>query len=119
MACLDFQRWKPKAPGLQRRPISLTALIQEIADEWRKEMEDKGLTLQVELSPGPCRVDADVRRLRWAIINWCACLAIYAGGGQVKLKVSMRQGQVILDIADTGVGIPAHKQQKLFTRFTV
>ncbi len=116
---LDFSEMEAKGRlGLQRRPVSLTALIQEIADEWRKEMDDKGLTLQVELSPGPCYVDADVRRLRWAIINLVRNAWQYTpDGGQVNLKVAERQGQVILDVADTGVGISAHDQQKLFTRF--
>ena len=116
---LDFSEMEAKGRlGLQRQPVPLASLVQEIADEWRQEMEDKGLALEVETSPGPCCVEADVRRLRWAIINLVRNAWQYTpDGGQVKLKVSARDGQVILDVADTGIGISAHDQQQLFTRF--
>lgn len=116
---LDFSEMEAKGRlGLQRRPVRLASLVQEIADEWRTTVEDKGLTLQVEISPDPCCVDADVRRLRWAIINLVRNASQYTlDGGQIKLSVSAREGQVILDVADTGIGISAHDQQKLFTRF--
>jgi signal transduction histidine kinase len=115
---LDFSEMEAKGRlGLQRHPVLLSALVQEIAGEWRGQMEDKGLVLQVETSPD-LYVEADVRRLRWAIINLIRNAWQYTpDGGQVKLQVSACNGQVSLDVADTGIGISAKDQQQLFTRF--
>jgi len=116
---LDFSEMEAKGRlGLQRRPVLFSSLVQEIASEWRGPMEDKGLVFQVETSPDPYCMEADVRRLRWAIINLVRNAWQYTPeGGQVKLQVSARNGQAILDISDTGIGISAKDQQQLFTRF--
>jgi signal transduction histidine kinase len=116
---LDFSEMEAKGRlGLQCRPVVLSYLVQEIADEWQRQMEDKGLAFQVETAPDTCQVDADVNRLRWAIINLVRNAWQYTpDGGQVKLRLSARDGQVVLDVIDTGIGISAQDQQRLFNRF--
>jgi signal transduction histidine kinase len=116
---LDFSEMEAKGRlGLQRRPVVLSTLVEEIARTWRPEMEDKGLVFQVNLLADGCRVNADIKRLRWALINLVRNAWQYTpSGGQVTLRLSARDGHAVLDIIDTGVGISSQDQTRLFSRF--
>lgn len=104
--------------GLQRRPVLLTTLIEEIAEEWRPQMDEKGLTFQVETPADLPLIDVDTRRLRWALINLVRNAWQYTPeGGSVILRLSEQDGHVILDVVDTGLGISPEDQKQLFTRF--
>ena len=116
---LDFSEMEAKGRlGLQRRPIVLSTLVEEIARTWQPEMEDKGLVFQVNISVDGCRVNADIKRLRWALINLVRNAWQYTpSGGQVTLQLSARDGHAVLDIMDSGVGISSQDQKQLFSRF--
>lgn len=104
--------------GLQRHPVLLTTLIEEIAKEWRPQMDEKGLTFQVETPADLPLIDADTRRLRWALINLVRNAWQYTPeGGSVTLRLSEQDDHVILDVVDTGQGISPEGQKQLFTRF--
>lgn len=116
---LDFSEMEAGGRlGLRLRPVLLTALIEEIAEEVRPQVEQKGLTFKVETPAELPLVDADTRRLRWAVINLVRNAWQYTpAGGSVTLRLYGRNDQVVLDIADTGIGISPEDQKRLFARF--
>ncbi len=116
---LDFSEMESKGRlGLQRRPILLSTPIEEIATEWQPRMEEKGLSFRVEMTEGLPRVEADLRRLHWAIVNLVRNAWQYTPPqGRVTLRLYSRNGQVVLDVIDTGVGISHKDQERLFSRF--
>lgn len=116
---LDFSEMEAGGRlGLRRRPVLLSTLIEEIADQWRPRMDEKDLRFQVEVPAELSLVDVDARRLRWAIINILRNAWQYTpAGGSVTLRLYERDGHVILDIADTGFGISPEDQHHLFSRF--
>jgi signal transduction histidine kinase len=116
---LDFSEMEAGGRlGLQQRPVLLTTLIEEIAQELRPQIREKGLTLQVKTPADLPLVDADTRRLRWAIINIVRNAWQYTpAGGSVTLRLSAHDGEVVLDVIDTGIGISPEHQQRLFSRF--
>ncbi len=116
---LDFSEMEAKGRlGLQRRPLSLSDLVEEVAEEWRGPMEEKGLDFRTEIPAGLPLVRADARRLRWAIVNLVRNAYQYTPeGGSVTLRLSAHDGRVTLEVADTGVGIPPDQQKRLFQRF--
>jgi signal transduction histidine kinase len=116
---LDFSEMEAKGRlGLQRRPFLLSTLVKEIAEEWQPQMDEKGLSLQVVTPADGCRVNADIRRLRWAIINLVRNAWQYtSSGGQVTLQLAAHNGHVVLDVKDTGVGISNQDLPYLFSRF--
>ncbi len=119
-ALLDFseiEAWD-RLSLRQRRPTPLSELIEEIAETWRPEMKEKDLTFRTEISPDLPQVDADVRRLRWAVINLVRNAWQHTpAGGSVTLRLYQRDDQVVLEVEDTGIGIPREDQQRLFSRF--
>jgi signal transduction histidine kinase len=116
---LDFSEMEAGGRlGLRWRPALLTTLVEQIAEDWRPQIEEKGLIFHVETPADLPLVDADTRRLRWAIINVLRNAWQYTpAGGSVTLRLSEHDGQVVIDVIDTGIGISPEDQQHLFSRF--
>jgi signal transduction histidine kinase len=116
---LDFSEMEAGGKlGLRQRPVLLTALVEEIAEELRPQISEKGLTLHVKTPAELPLVDADTSRLRWAVINIVRNAWQYTPvGGSVTLRLSEHNGKVVLDVIDTGIGIAPEDQQRLFSRF--
>lgn len=116
---LDFS--EIEADGRLRllpRPLQLADLVETVAEEWRPQMAEKSLTFEVEVPADLPQVNADARRLRWAIVNLVRNAWQYTpAGGTVTLRLSAHDDKVILDVSDTGVGIAPEEQQRLFRRF--
>jgi signal transduction histidine kinase len=63
-------------------------------------------------------INADEKRLQWVIENLVRnAWQNTSEGGSVTVRLYEQDGNLVLDVTDTGVGIPAHAQQQLFTRF--
>jgi len=116
---LDFSEMQASGRlGVVTRPIRFSSLVEEVAEEWRSRMDEKGLTFQLKIPAGLSPIDADTRRLRWAIIHLVRNALQYTpSGGSVTLRLSERDDHVVLEVIDTGIGISVEDQQHLFSRF--
>jgi len=116
---LDFSEMEAGGRiGLRQAPVLLSTLVEEIAEEYRPQMDERGLAFQVQIPADLPLIDADVRRLRWAVINIVRNACQYTPtGGSVTLRLYEHDDHVILDVIDTGIGISLADQQRLFGRF--
>jgi signal transduction histidine kinase len=116
---LDFSEMQASGRlGVVKRPTRLSTLIEEVVEEWRPRMDEKGLTFQVEISDGLPPIDADTRRLRWAIIHLVRNALQYTpSGGSVTVRLFERDDHLVLDVIDTGIGISTKDLDNLFDRF--
>ncbi len=118
-ALLDFSEVESGGRlGLRQEPLSLSALVDEIYKEWRPQMEEKSLAFTLEMEPDIPLVNADVARLRWALINLVRNAYQYTdSGGTVSMHLSSSYDRVSFEVTDTGVGISVEDQRRLFSRF--
>ncbi|MFN2108932.1 MAG: ATP-binding protein [Anaerolineae bacterium] len=118
-ALLDFSEVEAGGRiGLRSELIELPVMIQDIYDEWKAEMEEKPLTFILEMEDNLPKVNVDVTRLRWALINLVRNAHQYTdAGGKITLRLSSAQDDVVFQVIDTGVGIAEEAQKRLFTRF--
>jgi len=116
---LDFSEMEASGRlGVVTRPMDVSTLVEEVADEWRSRMEEKSLGFEVKLAADLPLVDADNRRLRWAIIHLIRNALQYTPSeGNVALHLVERDGQVVLDVVDSGIGISEEDRDSLFSRF--
>ena len=118
-ALLDFSEVEAGGRiGLRSELIELPVMIQDIYDEWKAEMEEKPLTFILEMEDNLPKVNVDLTRLRWALINLVRNAHQYTdAGGKITLRLSSAQADVVFQVIDTGVGIAEEAQKRLFTRF--
>ena len=66
----------------------------------------------------PAVVDGDRKRLEQIVVNLLSNALRYTdAGGRVRIGVRRAAGDAILEVADTGIGIPAEDLSHVFTRF--
>jgi two-component system, OmpR family, sensor kinase len=79
--------------------------------------EEKRQTLVVESQDAPTTV-ADRQVLRHALINLVDnAIKFTPQGGQVRVRVSATPSQAVIDVADSGPGIPVEARGRIFDRF--
>jgi PAS domain S-box-containing protein len=102
--------------GLQPERIDLGQLAAECVQGAGPEAEDRGIALTLEADLVP--VYGDRRRLCEVMDNLISnALKFTPRDGRVALRASSRRGQALLEVADSGIGIPAAEQGRLFERF--
>jgi two-component system sensor histidine kinase VicK len=118
-ALLDFSEVEAGGQlGLRQRPVQLLSIVEQVAEEWRPQMDTKDLAFQVEKLADLPPVNADSRRLHWAVTNLVRNAWQYTpDGGSVTLQLSEQNGHVKFDVIDTGRGISSKDQEHLFSRF--
>ncbi len=116
---LDFSEMQASGRlGVVKRPMRLSSIVEDVIEDWQPRMDDKGLTLQVEIPAELPVIDADSRRLRWAVIHLVRNALQYTpSGGKVTVRLSERDTHIVLDVIDTGIGISAQDLENLFDRF--
>jgi two-component system sensor histidine kinase BaeS len=101
---------------LQRRPLDLSRVATEASDSLASRFRAAGVTLH-QLLP-PTFVMGDPHRLHQVIANLLAnAVKFTPPGGTVSVCVSPRGSDAVLEVIDTGPGIPEHEQPLVWQRF--
>jgi len=101
---------------LDRRSLDLGALAREVVEVARALAEDKQVVLDV--APAALTVSADRDRLAQVLHNLLANAIRYTPpGGTVRLAASRADGEVRVEVSDTGPGIPGDELPRIFGRF--
>ncbi|MBV8086890.1 MAG: HAMP domain-containing histidine kinase [Chloroflexi bacterium] len=104
--------------SLDIRPVNLAELVAALFESVRPRAEELGIELASAVSRQVPLVLADERRLRQVLANLVSNALVYTPrGGQVGVEASPSGGQVEVGVTDTGAGISAEDQQRIFERF--
>ena len=97
--------------------IALAPLAAELEAGWRAVADDRGLRLEVSMPEG-LAVCAEARGVRQILTNLLDNALKYTpAGGQVRVSARQENEDVVLEVADTGIGIPAADLDRIFERF--
>jgi signal transduction histidine kinase len=95
--------------------------IQDIAQTVRSTLEplaaDKKLAFKVEVAPELPPGRGDGRRLTQVLINLVGNAIKFTDAGEVAIKAEAKNGSFYVSVRDTGPGISAADQSKLFQEF--
>jgi signal transduction histidine kinase len=115
---LDLERIESGAVRLSRRCISVTRLLEDVAESMRPLAERRGALLKVEPPGEEITVEADRDRLVQVMFNLAGNALKFTGsGGSVTLAARRGDEEVVVWVADTGPGIPQGDLERIFDRF--
>ncbi|KQP36196.1 ATP-binding protein [Pseudorhodoferax sp. Leaf274] len=99
--------------------FSLRGLAQEALAAQRNAAERKGLALRLDAEPGlGDAFQGDDARLRQVLDKLLDNAVKFTERGTVRLQLARQQGQVLLAVHDTGIGIAAQDQARIFEAFS-
>ena len=107
---------KLSEPNLQ--PGDLNTMIQELCQRLEPSLRENGIQLGLELDPNLPHIALDPVRLRQAVLNIAKnAIEAMAGGGTLTISTRQEAQGVLVEIADTGGGIPPEVLAKIFQPF--
>ena len=115
---LDLARIESGGPLVLLDDVDLRAVVTESVDRLRLFAERQGLRLVVDAPEPVPSVRGDEARLGQVVVNLVHnALKFGADGGEVTVRVGRQGEEVVVAVADRGIGIPAADQARVFERF--
>ena len=113
---LDFARVEAGSVMAAPQPTDLAALTEDLVSVFETAFETAGIELDTAIEPvGTLDVDVDVWEA--TVLNLVSNALKYTLQGSVRVELRRRADAVELSVADTGVGIVAEEQGRVFERF--
>jgi len=115
---LDQQRLESGEMDVEKEPIDLTSLVEEVAEESEPMFEDKRQHLELSLPDELSKIEADRSRISQVLINLLSNASRFSPEySTVWLEVSEREDSVMVSVKDEGIGLSEVDMEKLFKPF--
>ena len=116
---LDLSRLEMAAERAVFYPLDLNSVVEPVVATHMVRAESAGIMLHFEAGADLPPVFGDRERLAQVVENLVANAINYTPHGSVTVRtaVAERRGNVLLEVRDTGMGIPPEDQPGLFRRF--
>ena len=119
---LDFSKVEAGKLEVEQTDCSLRAIVDQVVTVLKVRAVSKGISLQCHsLGEIPDLIQSDPMRLRQILTNLVGNAIKFTDEGEVRITVGFEheiESQVVIDVSDTGVGIPADALEKIFAPFT-
>jgi two-component system OmpR family sensor kinase len=113
---LTLARQDPEAPAATTIDVDIAELARTIAETEASAIAEKGLSLTTGIA-GPIVVRGDRTALRALMENLVDNAIRYAPSGSIAVRAYRQGGDAILEVEDSGPGIPAAERARVFDRF--
>jgi signal transduction histidine kinase/DNA-binding LacI/PurR family transcriptional regulator/AraC-like DNA-binding protein len=97
--------------------LNLSQTLQVAVEMGRRLVRDKGLAWRESLPPLGPYVLGDRTRLRQVVLNLLSNAVKFTSRGEVSLRVAVQSESVVVEVGDSGLGIPLHEQAAIFDEF--
>ncbi|MCS3677221.1 signal transduction histidine kinase [Salinibacter ruber] len=114
-AVLNLSKLEAGQMTLESRPIDLAGQARQVAREFAAEADDSGLALEVEAEEAGAW--ADEGGLQIVLQNLLSNAIKYTEEGTVQVRTYREDGEAVLQIEDTGIGMDPAVAESLFEPF--
>jgi two-component system CheB/CheR fusion protein len=116
---IDMTRLRRGRMAIDLRNVELQRLLQDAVDSRGEAARAKGVALACILPPVPIAIEVDPARFDQVIVNLLNnAIKFTPPAGRVTLLANVDQTHFTVRVQDTGQGISAELQPRLFTMFT-
>jgi signal transduction histidine kinase len=107
-----------EAVPVKQEPVALDELIRRAVEDFRAAVDHAGLKLKAHVNPDLPPVSANAQHLNRVVDNLLMnAIKFTPSGGSVTVRVHREEEEVVLEVGDTGIGIPLDQQEHIFDRF--
>ena len=110
--------WLEAGAALNRVPTDLRVLLRRAAAQLEGYAQGRSVVFHMELTPGPCELVGDERRLEGAVVNLLSNAIKYSpNGGPVRVTLRRTNTHAEVRVQDQGIGIAAEDLERIFEPF--
>ncbi len=115
---VDFSELKNSNLKLKKISIDLGSMAGSILTMIKPLTNGRNINLINDIKPGKFYVFADEQRLQQILLNLTENAVKFTAEGDVRISASaVSTGECIVEISDTGIGIPEERQKLIFNSF--
>ena len=114
---LDFSRIEAGRAEASYEPTDLAVLTSDLAGVFRSAIERAGLRLVVDCPPLPAPVYVDHEMWEKIVLNLLSNAFKFTLDGAIAVRLRAAGESVVLEVHDTGRGIPPEELPRIFDRF--
>lgn len=114
---LDFSKLKNGEITLERRNISLQAVVKANDEVFRHIIGDRPLRLVLQIPEQLPYVYVDENRLLQILYNLIGNAIKFTEEGEIVVSAVQKAGMIEVSVSDSGIGIPHNKQEVIFESF--
>lgn len=104
--------------SMERQPIDLNRIIREVGQQQMIALKEKNLELNVDLDDRLPEIMGDAAQLDRALWNLVGnAIKFTPQGGKITVVSRLEKNQVVVQVKDTGTGIPQDELPLLFSEF--
>ena len=113
---LDVAKLQEGRMSFDFQVVDVSQEIKGVVESFARLAKDKGLALSYSPAPLP-PISIDINRFHQVLINLVGNSIKYTPKGEVRVATEASGGRLTIRVSDTGMGISAEDQQKLFQKF--
>ncbi len=112
---LDLARIETGMLEVNPKAVDARQLLLAIAEDMKAMVTSNGQSLTVNIPPSMSPVWADEERLRQIVLNLMINASKFTPeGGKIILRAEEKNSSLVVEVEDTGPGIPKEEQKQLF-----
>ncbi|MGV2686863.1 histidine kinase, partial [Clostridium perfringens] len=111
---LDIARLQEHRITLEVEPLRIQSVVPGVMAMLRFMVEGKPVRLHMNISPSMPPVMADEKRLVQILYNLVHNALKYTEAGSISVSAEIRNGEAVIHVADTGVGMDEATQARVF-----
>jgi len=116
-ALLNVSRIELGTFVIEPEQLDLKAVFESVLKELSQPIKTKKLTVKKQYDKTLSLISLDPNIIRIIVQNLLSNAVKYTPeNGTVSISVTKRKSDILIEVADTGYGIPASQQQKIFTK---
>jgi signal transduction histidine kinase len=115
---LTLSRLESGECGARKEPLDGVSFFSRLAEELRLPVEAADIRFRAEIDPALPRIEMDAAQVAQVVRQLVGNAVRHTPrGGEIELRVARREEGVTVSVHDTGCGIPADYQARIFDRF--
>lgn len=114
---LDVAKMETGNLTIERVPMDLPATLTDVSRLWQDQARAKGLSFDLSIDPALGWMEGDPARLRQIAFNLLSNALKFTVEGRVALAARVAGDRLVLEVSDSGIGIPPEKREEIFESF--
>jgi PAS domain S-box-containing protein len=102
---------------IELAPVDLNAVAQQVCNDQRVAAQARGLSLALDMADQALPIMGDPDQLFRLVANLVDNAIHYTQQGTIRVATLANEGEAVLEVADTGIGIPEAHLDSIFERF--